>query len=177
MISGALLSFGIALITLSLLSITSPISNTITVTKPYCIVVPPTAKVSAYIYENSTVATIYAKVIHCNESIVVKLPFALTLTPGKWVFEVYNESYPKVISKVVNETIEQGNKIIIIQKTVNYTEIVTTTNATYPFYVKLNIECMRILQYQELSRIVGVLLVISSGSLYVRKRILRRKEF
>ncbi|MCY0883137.1 MAG: hypothetical protein OWQ50_04915, partial [Acidianus infernus] len=64
MIRGILLSIGITLISLSQLSITSPISNTIVVTKPYCISIPSTAKVIASIYENSTNVTVYVKVIH-----------------------------------------------------------------------------------------------------------------
>ncbi|MFP3218287.1 hypothetical protein [Acidianus sp.] len=170
MIRGILLSIGITLISLSLLSITSPISNTITVTKPYCISIPSTAKVIAIMYENSTNVTVYVKIIHGNFTKIIRPPCTIMLTHGKWIFEVYNETYPKISYRSINETIIEKNVTIIIQKTVNYTNIVTTNNATYPIYVILYIKCMKILKFQELSEILGIIMIISSVFLYLRKR-------
>ncbi|MDT7901926.1 MAG: hypothetical protein RRE78_08560 [Acidianus sp.] len=170
MIRGLLLSLGIMLISLSLLSITSPIYNTVGVSKPYCISIPSTAKVIATVYDNFTNVTIYVRIIHGNYSEIVRPPYVITLTNGKWIFEIYNETYPETFFKTVNETIIRKNEIIITQKTINFTRIVTTTNATYPVYVKLYVKCMRIFKFQEIGEILGAIMVISSVFLYLRKR-------
>ncbi|BDC17954.1 hypothetical protein [Acidianus sp. HS-5] len=171
MIRGLLLSIGIVLISLSMLSITSPISNVVSVSKPYCLTIPPTVKAIAVIYENSTNVRVYAKISHDNLTEIVRPPFNTVLTKGKWIFEVCNETYPKIFYKTVNKTlVEKNGTVVIIQKTINYTKVVTTNNAAYPFYVKLYIKCMKIFEYKDIAEIVGAVLIISSVFLYLRKR-------
>ncbi len=171
MIKGLLLSIGIILISLSMISITSPESSVIGVTKPYCISIPPTAKVVAAIYENSTNVSVYVKIIHGNLTEIISPPFNIVLSQGKWIFMIYNETYPKIFFKTINETfVEKNGTVIIIQKTENYTKTVTTTNSTYPFYIKLYVKCMEIFEYREIAEILGVITIISSVFLYFRKR-------
>ncbi|BDB98689.1 hypothetical protein [Saccharolobus caldissimus] len=167
--SGILLSLGIALITLSLLSINVPITSTVSVTKPYTLYVPPTAHVYAIIYENDSNVTLYVRILHDN-SFITKPPITITLTPGYWEFSIYNETYPITLSKEVNVTVNTSRGIFIYEKVIHYSEIVTTKNATFPFFIKIVIYKVDIIRYRQIGLGLGIALILGDFSLFFLSR-------
>nr|WP_252972988.1 hypothetical protein [Saccharolobus solfataricus] len=133
---GLLTTIGFSLLVLSVLSINSPIQSLISISNPYSIAVPKIAYVTARLFENDSNVTIYVQIIHNGYTKIVKLPSYFKLTPGKWEFSIYNETFPITLTKVVNATVvNKSNDIVYVyeyQKIEKYQEIVTTKNYYLP---------------------------------------------
>ncbi|AOL16641.1 hypothetical protein BFU36_07930 [Sulfolobus sp. A20] len=156
-----LVSIGIALLALSLFSINAPIHQTIFLTNHYSIYIPPIAYPTLNAYENDSNVTVYVLITYNNgSSVIEKVPFYLTLSSGYWQFSIYNETYPKIFTKLVNVTVNTTKGIFIYQKTVSYTRIITTRNGSYPALLQIDINKVNLIQYVLLDRVLGLFLTL-----------------
>ncbi len=171
-----LISIGIALLTLALFSINVPIHQTITLTNHYNIYIPSIAHSTLKAYENDSNVTVYVLVTHNGSSVIEKLPFYLPLSTGYWRFSIYNETYPKTFTKLVNVTVNTSKGIFIYQKTVNYIRIITTRNTAYPALLKIDIYKVNLVQDVLLDKILGLSLTLVGAILLTFESIKIRRS-
>lgn len=169
---GLLLAFGIAFLSLSVITINQQVSNVVVLTdKPFEISVPSTAEVYVKIMENVTNVTAYLLISHNGNNETVKAPYILSLTQGEWIIKVYKEVYPENKIKIVNvtENLECGN--VTKQIIQNQTILATANNASYPVYLNIVVSKMLITPYTSAVETLGLCLTLIGVILFILERI------
>jgi len=128
-------------------------------------------------YENNTNVTVYVLITYNNgSSVIEKVPFYLTLSSGYWQFSIYNETYPKTFTRLVNVTVNTSKGIFIYQKTVSYTRIVTTRNASYPTLLQIDIYKVNLVQHTLLDRLLGLFLTLVGAILLIFDKFIKMRS-
>ena len=158
--STLLVSLGIALLSLALVSINTHVSLNYSLgSKPLTFLVPSTASGEIEIYQNSTNVTVYVQLGHGGASEVVKLPYLSALSPGNWSVEGYREVYITVVKKVVNLTQELKCGNVTTQRVVNQTLEEVSGKVTVPVYVKVDVTKVSLVDHGKEVEVAGISLI------------------
>ncbi|QKQ99451.1 hypothetical protein GWK48_02735 [Metallosphaera tengchongensis] len=168
-----IIALGIALLSLSAVSITQHVTMNQVLVKPFSILVPSTAQGEIQVEENASNVTVYVEVIHNGVGSVEPLPLVLPLSQGNWTLIPYSETYAEVVSKVVNQTEQLKCGNVTVQKVVNQTVEKVSGKVNVPIYVKIDIYRMRLVVNPELVGGVGVGALIVGGILLSGEKVLK----
>ncbi|NON62743.1 hypothetical protein [Acidianus sp. RZ1] len=167
-----LIAIGIALLSLSLISINAHITFTRTLTqKPFTISIPSTAVGVITISSNSSNITVYITISHNGRISIEKLPYSTDLSPGKWVIEGYKQIQSVIVKKIINETesLKCGN--ITTQKVINQSVKEISGTVTSPVYVKITILKVNPLAHTLEVKLIGLLMIFSGIILWILEKI------